>query len=68
MTEATGSKNRGISRRDTYTGLNWLTVPGVLVECGYLTNPEEDRKLNDPEYQQMLAAGMLEGICEYFSR
>ena len=68
MTEATGAKNRGISRRDTYTGLNWLTVPGVLVECGYLTNPEEDKKLNDPEYRQKLAAGMAEGICEYFSR
>jgi N-acetylmuramoyl-L-alanine amidase len=43
-------------------------VPCILVECGYLTNADEDLKLNDPEYQQKLASGMVEGICDYFGR
>jgi N-acetylmuramoyl-L-alanine amidase len=33
-----------------------------------MTNPEEDVKLNDPAYQQKLAEGMVEGICDYFGR
>ena len=68
MVEATGARRDGIFKRDTYTGLNWSTVPCILVECGYLTNPDEDLKLNDPEYQQKLASGMVEGICDYFGR
>ena len=66
MAEATGARQRGIFLRDTYTGLNWSAVPAILVECGYLTNPVEDEKLNDPAFQQKLAEGMVEGICDYF--
>ena len=68
MVEATGAKERGIFGRDSYTGMNWSTVPSILVECGFMSNPEEDERLNDPEYQQKLAEGMLEGICDYFER
>lgn len=68
MVEATGAKKRGVYERDTYTGLNWSEVPCILVECGYLTNPEEDEKLNDHDYQLLLAQGMVEGICDYFER
>lgn len=68
MCEATGAKMRDIYESDTYTGLNWSTVPCILVECGFMSNPEEDQKLNTPEYQQKLAEGMVEGICDYFVR
>ena len=68
MLEATGANQRGIFERDSYTGLNWSEVPCILVECGYMSNPEEDVLLNDPDYQQKLADGMVEGICDYFGR
>ena len=68
MLVATGAKERGIFKRDTYTGQNWSTVPCIMVECGYMSNKEEDVKLNTPEYQQKLAEGMVEGICDYFGR
>ena len=67
MAETTGAKKRGVFERDTYTGLNWSTVPCVLVECGFMTNPDEDVKLNDPEYQQKLAEGMVLGIQDYIA-
>ncbi|MBE6530370.1 MAG: N-acetylmuramoyl-L-alanine amidase [Ruminococcaceae bacterium] len=35
--------------------LHHLTVPSVLVECGFLSNSEEAEKLNTPEYQEQLA-------------
>lgn len=68
MVEATGARRDGIFRRDTYTGLNWSTVPCILVEMGFMSNPEEDVKLSDPEYQQKLVEGMVEGICAYMGR
>lgn len=68
MVEATGAKKRGVYLRDTYTMNNWSIVPCILVECGFMSNPEEDEKLNDPEYQDLLARGMAEGIARYFGR
>lgn len=68
MVEATGANSRAVYERDTYTGLNWSEVPCILVECGYMTNYDEDVRLNTPEYQQKLAEGMVEGICDYFGR
>lgn len=68
MAEATGAKANGIYQRDTYTGLNWSEVPCILVEMGFMSNPDEDEKLSDPEYQALLVEGMVEGICDYFGR
>ena len=65
---ATGARRDGVFLRDTYTGQNWSTVPCVMVEMGFMSNPEEDVKLNDPDYQDLLVAGMVEGICQYFER
>lgn len=38
----------------------------VTVECGFLSNPEEAKKLEDGEYQDKLAWGIYIGIQEYF--
>lgn len=65
MHERTGAKAQGVYKRDTYTGLNWSTVPSVLVEMGYLTNADEDKRLNDPTYQELLAFGIAEGLSDY---
>lgn len=65
MCAATGAKNCGIFKRDTYTGMNWSTVPSILVEMGYMSNPREDVLLNDPDYQQKLVDGMVQGIIDY---
>ncbi len=68
MVAATGAKNRGVTRNDTYTGLNWSEVPSILVEMGFMSNPAEDVLLGDPDYQDKLVSGMVEGIAEYFGR
>ena len=68
MLDATGAKNKGIHKRDTYSGLNWSTVPSILVEMGFMSNPEEDELLNDPDYQQLLVNGMVRGIADYMGR
>jgi len=68
MVEATGASEDGVFRRDIYSGLNWSTVPSILVEMGYMTNEKEDKLLNDPDYQKKLIDGMVEGVAVCFDR
>ena len=68
MSAATGARARGVFLRDTYTMNNWSIVPCILVEMGFMSNPAEDEKLNDPAYQDLLVEGMVEGIAGYFGR
>lgn len=42
-----------------------LDIPSVLVECGFLSNPEEEKMLLDDAYQKQLAEAVCEGVCEY---
>ncbi|MBA2653806.1 MAG: N-acetylmuramoyl-L-alanine amidase [Gammaproteobacteria bacterium] len=41
-------------------------IPSVLVETGFLSNPEEEEKLRDPAYQHQTALAIKEGIKQYF--
>lgn len=68
MCNATGAKKDGVYLSDTYTMNNWCVVPCVTIEMGFMTNCEEDKKLNDPAYQNLLAEGMVNGICKFFKR
>ena len=38
-----------------------------IVECGFLSNPEEEKKLLNDEYQNKLAWGIYTGIIDYFN-
>jgi len=44
-----------------------LKTPTVIVECGFLSNPDEEKKLGTEEYQKKLASAIAEGIKEYFN-
>lgn len=43
-----------------------VEIPTVIVECGFLSNQEEEKKLQEEEYQTNLAWGIYNGITEYF--
>lgn len=43
------------------------TMPSVLIEVGYISNPEEAVRLFSPYYQKLLVAGISDGIEQYFS-
>jgi N-acetylmuramoyl-L-alanine amidase len=57
----TSSENRGIRRRG-YFVLRRTNIPGVLVECGFLTNPYEGRNAQNASYRQRLAEAIARGI------
>ena len=43
-------------------------IPSILVETGFISNPEEESKLKDEAYQGQLADALLAGIQRYFAR
>ena len=47
---------------DTYYLLKRTEVPTIIVECGFLSNPEEAAKLTDTKYQKKMADAITKGI------
>jgi N-acetylmuramoyl-L-alanine amidase len=45
--------------------LKGAQMPAVLLEVGYVTNPEEGARLNNPYYRQMLAESIAQGVVNY---
>ncbi|WP_454741398.1 N-acetylmuramoyl-L-alanine amidase [Cupriavidus necator] len=43
-------------------------IPSILIETAFISNPEEERKLNDNAHQEQLANAILKGIRAYFAR
>jgi len=43
-------------------------IPSVLVETAFISNPEEEKRLNDEEYQDKLAEAIMRGIRQYLAR
>ncbi len=46
--------------------LNNAKIPAIVVECGFLSNPEECKKLSDKNYQSEMAFSVYCGITDYF--
>jgi N-acetylmuramoyl-L-alanine amidase len=61
VVRAAGTENRGVRRRGYYV-LRRTTIPAVLVECGFLTNPTEAQYAQSAAYQQKLAQSIANGI------
>jgi N-acetylmuramoyl-L-alanine amidase len=56
--------DRGL-RRARFAVLRDAPCPAVLVECGYLTHPEEEKRLIDPVHRDKIAASIARGIDAY---
>lgn len=63
----TGAQNRGIVQRTDLTGFNWSEVPCVLLEMGFLSNPEEEANLITPNYQQKIVSGIAEALVAWYT-
>lgn len=62
----TGAKARYVSETDKMTGINWCKVPVTIVEMGFMSNPDEDKKMATEEYRRLLAEGIAEGTEAFF--
>ena len=61
-TKKTGLNNRGLQYRSDLTGFNWSKIPVVLLELGFISNPEEDKFLSSEENINTIAEGIKNGI------
>lgn len=64
----TGIRNRGMTARNDLSGIDWCKTPVCLLEMGFISNGDEDRKLNNSDFQQKIAEGIANGIDAYFGR
>jgi N-acetylmuramoyl-L-alanine amidase len=65
LTRTTGAPDRGVVLRTDLTGFNWATVPAILVECGFMSNPAERARLQSAAYQQTVARGLAAGVSAF---
>lgn len=59
------TNTRQIKDSNSYYLLKHSHVPSIIIECGFLSNPDETMKLTDPNYQKELAYAICLGICRY---
>ena len=63
-----GKLHKGSVEQAGFAVLKAPDIPSVLVEAAFISNPEEEAKLNSDLYQQQLADALMRGIQRYFAR
>jgi N-acetylmuramoyl-L-alanine amidase len=61
-----GPTHRGYVEKANFVVLRSPDVPSILVETAFITNPEEERRLNNSEQRELLATAILNGVHNYF--
>ena len=68
LLEVDPENTRQAKADDTYYILKRTSSPTIIVECGFLSNPEEAEQLNTEEYQKKLAKAITQGIMACLSK
>jgi N-acetylmuramoyl-L-alanine amidase len=62
------SLHKGDVEQAGFAVLKAPDIPSILVETAFISNPEEERRLNDEDYQEKMAQAIFKGIKRYFTR
>jgi N-acetylmuramoyl-L-alanine amidase len=57
----TGARDRGVKNRPNLAMTSRTLCPSVLIECGFLSNAAESRKIQDPAYLTKIVVGIADG-------
>jgi len=60
--------HRGFVEQAGFAVLKAPNIPSILVETAFISNPEEEKKLDDDAYQKKIASAILSGIKRYFAQ
>ncbi len=66
MIETLGTVDHGVREAMFYV-IHHTTMPAVLVEVAYISNPTEEKLLADPAFRQKAADGIYKGILAYYA-
>lgn len=67
LNEAISNENKRVAMKlDNVYIMKYVEIPITIVECGFLSNPNEEKLLLQDEYQDKLAWGIYTGIMDYF--
>ena len=61
-------QHRGHVEQAGFAVLKSPDIPSILVETAFISNPDEEKRLNDEDYQNKLAGAILNGINRYFAQ
>lgn len=67
LVAATGFTDRGMDSRNLYVLRN-TKMPATLLEIGFISNPQENREMRTPEFQERVAQAIADGITEYCTK
>jgi len=62
----TRATDRGM-KHARFVVLRNSAMPAALIECGFVSNPQEEKRLNTPSYRETLAQGIAQGILNYLA-
>jgi N-acetylmuramoyl-L-alanine amidase len=63
-----GANHKPNIERANFAVLRTSDMPAMLVETAFISNPDEEKRLNDPTHQRKLARAVLDGVNTYFTR
>lgn len=63
-----GNNHKPAIERANFSVLRTSDMPAMLVETAFISNPDEERRLIDPQYQRTIARAVLDGVNTYFTR
>jgi N-acetylmuramoyl-L-alanine amidase len=67
LIQRTCAQSRGVKKGNFYV-IRETSMPAVIVEGGFISNPDERSQLRSAEYQEKIARGITDGIDAYFKR
>jgi N-acetylmuramoyl-L-alanine amidase len=65
--DATGANDRGIKNKNLAV-TRWVSCPAILVECGFLSNPAESKKLQSESYRETISRGIADGVLAFLKQ
>ena len=63
-----GKLHRGQVEQASFAVLKAPAIPSILVETAFISNPQEEDKLRDPDYRKQLVEALFTGIDRYFAK
>ncbi|PMP84404.1 MAG: N-acetylmuramoyl-L-alanine amidase, partial [Caldisericum exile] len=67
LVKALGTYDRGIKKDYLYVCREVTTMPSILTEIGFISNPKEEALFKDPNFLDRVAKALFDGIVRYLN-